>query len=284
MYMSTKKINNFIVKPLLKEVSNKHVRGGDLLPICYSNTVVWGGTGTGKSNCIFRLMEQVAHRCTVLIFSSTMNNDPTYKKMVKMLKDKKKCIVQTYDHFIDSETGLNRLDELRSQLEEKHAEEEDKEEEKAEVYISPVNFGDPPPKPKPKKKKDVVSKLRPLTPEIICIYDDLSCAMQHTSVYNMLNKSRHYNMKNIIAIHSLTDLKPPSWQNVHYILCFGNLPEDKLKDLQIKAGLGYKKDTKDHSVLWDCYKKSVEKKYNMLFVDRNGGTLRKNFNEQFVIE
>jgi len=283
MSTSIKKINDFVVKPLLKEVSNKHVRGGDLLPICYSNTVLWAGTGGGKSNCIFRMMEQVAHRCQVIIFSSTINNDQEYKKKMLKMLHKKKCQVEIYDHFIDEDTGLNRLEELRKLLQEKHDEPEEKEDNNKVVVQSPVNFGDPPPKKKP-IKKDVVSKNRPLTPELICIYDDLSVDLQNNSVYKLLNKSRHYRMKNIIAIHALTDMRPGSWQNVHYILCFGNLPEDKIKDLQIRAGLGYKGDTSKYSVLWDCYQQATENRFNMLYVDRRGGGLRKNFNEKFLID
>lgn len=285
MSIATRKINDFEVKPLLGNASNNIVRGSKLFRNPYKNIICMGGKHSGKSNAIYRIMENIAHRCTVVIFASTVNNDPTYKRMIKMLKNKKKCNVFTYDHFIDNDNKINHLDllikNLQAAAEERNRDPEEKEE---EVPQPLVNFGD---KPKPKKEKPKVekpTKKKPLTSEFIFIFDDLSIDMRDNAIYKLFNKNRHFLATTVSAIHNITDLKPGSWQNVDYILCFGNLPREKIDALEDKAGLFYKGSSKKNPILWNAYDYATRDKYNFLYIDRCDGGLRKNFNTRYILE
>lgn len=305
--MNTKQINDFVVRPIINSSKDKFIRGSDLIPECYSNIIIWGGKGKGKSTLVYRLMQNVAHRCNVVVFSSTVNNDPTYKKMIKMLKDKKKCNVEVFDHFIDDESGMNRLSEFRKLLQQKYDNEddiveqgtvnvetvEDKEKPKEQI-IDPkliygyVNFGDPPapepePEPEPEPKKPKITKRRPKTAEFIFIMDDLSSDLRDKAVYKLMNTNRHFKMKTITCIHGLTDLSPNALQNVDIILALPDLPEEKIKNLQEKIGLTFKNDSRHNNVLWNAYNDATEKPFNFLYIDRNSGNLRKNFNERIII-
>ena len=64
-----------------------------MFPVQYSNISITACKNSGKSNLVYRIVENCTNRYTqVLIFAATVNKDPVYKKMIKMLT---KCNIDT---------------------------------------------------------------------------------------------------------------------------------------------------------------------------------------------
>ena len=109
---TTRKINDISVKPVIshKNETKKNVRAFDYYPSPYSNICLLARKASGKSTVIYRALEQCVTKGTnVFIFSPTVHIDPTYAKMIAMLK-KKKCIVVAKEHFM--ENGVDLIGEL----------------------------------------------------------------------------------------------------------------------------------------------------------------------------
>ncbi len=286
--MDTSIINNIKVKPVVQTGGEKpeRIRGGDLFSE-YCNIAIIGPKRHGKSTLIYNIAEHVCYKNNVLIFSPTVYNDPTYKKMIEMLTKKKKCNVLAYDHFYDSETGLNRIAELKELLTEKNKEKEIvKKIEKLEERLPICNFGQP-----PKKVEEVVKEIEkkepkpkgPLTAEYVIIYDDLGNDLRDASLYQFLIKNYHYKTKNILAVHNSTNLLPGAWNNLNYLLCLGNIPEEKFLTIQGNADIQYKGENKNNRILYDVYKEATEKQYDFLYINRDTGELRHNFNKRINV-
>ncbi len=282
--MDTSIINNIKVKPVIQNGGNspERVRGGDLFSE-YCNIAIIGPKGHGKSTIIYNIAEQVCYKNNVIIFSPTVYNDPTYKKMIDMLTKKKKCNVMAFDHFHDSETGMNRIVELIELLKEKEKEKEVvKNIQKLEEKLPVCNFGEPPKKPVSEEKKEPKPK-GPLTAEYVIIYDDLGNDLRSQSIYQFLIKNRHYKTKNILAVHNAVNLLPGSWNNMNYILCLGNIPEERFLKLQAEAQIQYKGENKNNPILYNAYQQATEKKYDFLYINRDTGELRHNFNKRINV-
>lgn len=282
--MDTSIINNIKVKPVIKSGGSdpEKVRGGDLFSE-YCNIAIIGPKGHGKSTIIYNIAEQVCYKNNVLIFSPTVYNDPTYKKMIDMLQNKKKCNVMAFDHFFDNETSMNRIVELIELLKEKEKEKEVvKNIKKLEEKLPVCNFGEPPKKPIVEEKKEPKPK-GPLTAEYVIIYDDLGNDLRSQSIYQFLIKNRHYKTKNIMAVHNAINLLPGSWNNMNYILCLGNIPEEKFQKIQAEAQIQYKDEDKNNPILYNAYKQATQKKYDFLYINRDTGELRHNFNKRINV-
>lgn len=282
--MNTSIINNIKVKPVIKSGGSdpEKVRGGDLFSE-YCNIAIIGPKRHGKSTLIYNIAEQVCYKNNVLIFSPTVHNDQVYKKMIDMLIKKKKCNVLAYDHFYDSETGLNRIQELIELLKEKEKEKEVvKNIQKLEEKLPVCNFGEPPKKIVVEEKKEPKPK-GPLTAEYVIIYDDLGNDLRDASLYQFLIKNYHYKTKNILAVHNSTNLLPGGWNNLNYLLCLGNIPEEKFLTIQANADIQYKGENKNNRILYDAYKQATEKQYDFLYVNRDTGELRHNFNKRINV-
>jgi len=276
------KINDFTVKPI-KGMGNKEKPKNELFDNLKSNIVLIAGKNSGKTVTIYNILDNVVKKgMNVMLFSSTLHNDDTYKKIIKML-EKKKANVITYDHFLDHENETDHLKTLIDLLREESKENDPicikKEINKKEIQICKFNDNEI------VKDKEVIKekKIPEYLPEYICVYDDLSNDMRANSVYQMMIKNRHFRIMNIISVHSINDLKPGSLGNVDYVLAFGNLPKDKILELQEKIGLTFKDDSKQNSVLWNAYEECTKEKYNFLYIDRKNGKLRCNFNKEIKL-
>lgn len=282
-------LNNFKIKPIkgTGHQNEQNIRGKDLFDTPYANIAIIGPKAHGKTTIIYNIVEEICYKNNVLIFSPTVHNDPSYKSMIKMLTDKKKCNVLSFDNFIDSKTGVNHIKELVNLLEVKEKEKEIvKKIEKLEEKLPVCNFGDPPKKlEKPKEDKpEKPTKAKPLTAEYVIIYDDLGNHMRDSSLYDFIIRNRHYKCTNIMALHNAVNILPGTWNNINYILCLANIPEEKFLKIQEESDIKYPGENKKNPILYEAYKKATSEKYSFLYINRDTRELRKNFNKKIDVE
>lgn len=301
----TKQISDIIIKPVIKhnKYNKETVRGYNYFPEPYSNICLMARKKSGKTNVIYRALEQCVKKGTnVFIFSPTVHMDATYEKMIHMLK-KKKCNVIAKEHFID-ENGVDLIKELLDIM--AHDNDEIKEEltEPNQHHPLPLMFfGNdphyklegmltgggcrlverPPPKKEPKKEpKKGAGKL--LTPESIIVFDDLSSDLRHKSVSKLLTKNRHYKLKTFFSCHSINNLDPMALSCIDNFLLFPNISNDKIEELKDKINISFKNDNKYENKLQKMYDYATEAPYSFLYIDRNNDCYRKNFNEKLIVD
>lgn len=285
--MNTSVINQIKVEPVItkKNHSKRTVRGYDWFPEPYSNTCLLARKMSGKSTVIYRALEECATKGTnVWIFSPTVDVDATYDKMKKMLK-KKKCNVICKTHFI--ENGVDLLHQLLGILS-KDDDKDPEAEPKAPTLLFndnrsfrgiPMQGGSVQIVKRKKKKPKKKTKPGLLTPEHILVFDDLSSYMRHKSVSRLLTRNRHNKLKVFLSCHSVNNLEPMGLAQIDVFCVFPNISEDKIKELAEKVNITFKSDNKKNSCLQKMYDFATERPYNFLYINRNDGTYRKNFNE-----
>ena len=296
----TEKVNNIKITPLINQKFNKKtVHGYQFFPNPYNNVALVARTKSGKTNCIYRTLENTLKSNTnVIIFCPSVNTDPTYKKMKSMLKQKK-CNVKVYEHF--EEKGVNHIENLVSLLSEKAEKKnggggEEKKHGKIDFKLSmdeilfthdpmieneseaPMSGGAEPPKSKPEKKKK-----GKLAPEYVLIIDDLSSLCRHKSITRLLCKARHMKMRVFISIHSIMDLDKAAWGQLANIFLFPNISEERIEQVADKCGLSFKGDTKKRRVLCDLYDQATALPYNFLNCNTQNMTFRRNYDEQYKV-
>jgi len=286
--MDTTKISDVKINPVVvQEFNPKTVKGYKYFKNPYNNIALIARTKSGKTTVIYRTLENTITPGTrVEIFCPSVKVDATYKKMIKMLKDKK-CIVNAHDSFIYGKTS--RLDNLVDDLTGKNESSAppDKQGEIKGLSMKDIMFGNPAnlekpenPKKETKAKKEKKGKL---SPEVVVIIDDLSTLCTHASVTRLLCKSRHMKMRVFVSIHSVNQLSPSSLSQVANFLCFPNLSDDKIIELADKVGLAFKSDTRKEKHLLKLYEDATSKKYNFLNIDTQRFEFRKNFSELYKI-
>lgn len=292
------KVNNINITPVITQKFNKKsVYGYDYFPNPYNNIALIARTKSGKTNCIYRTLEATLKpKTNVMIFCPSVHTDPTYKKMRKMLKDKK-CNVKTFEHF--EEKGVNHLtilvDELSKKAEKTESNKDANGMERFEIPLSmeeimftnhPMiencNETIPTPNPQPKSipKKQKKGKL---APEYVIIIDDLSSLCRHKSITRLLCRSRHMKMRIFISLHAITDLQPAAWGQLANIFLFPNISQERIEQVADKCGLSFKEDSKKRCVLWELYEDATMEPYNFLNCNTQEMTFKKNFDKQYKV-
>lgn len=305
---NTKKISDIVIKPIIKtgKYNKNNVRAFDYYNEVYANTALMARKKSGKTNLLYNVLQECAGSGTnIYIFCPTINMDPTYEKMLTMLK-KKKCVIATYEHFID-ENGVDLIKQLLSIFNDKYNDKDEEEQDELTTNNHPpplMYFGNdkyykhegmlvgggcrltekPPPKKETKKEQQKGKGSKLLTPENIIIMDDLSSDLRHKSITQLLTKNRHYKLKTFFSCHSINNLEPAAIVNIDNFHLFGNIPNDKIDELREKANITFKNDDKYNNKLQQLYDYATEEPYSFLYINRNDGTYRKNFNELIDID
>jgi hypothetical protein len=265
-----KKINKHIVTPInVPKVEPEMIKGYDLIPKLYCTIFICAKKESGKTNAIFKILKECTGKKTnVFIISSTVYNDDNYIYITDYF-EKKNINISTHTSIQDA-----NLDELINVLEENARKElEDKkkshEEEKPKLLL---NFNEPEVKKKERKEKKVA-------PEYIFVFDDMSTMLRDKSISALIKKHRHFKCKIICSSQYVNDLAPEARKNIDFWILFGGHSENKLDeiynncDLQISFPLFNK-----------LYENATSTPFNFLFIDRNKGQFRRNFNHEYEIE
>ena len=115
MVITTNKINNIKIKPLIRdEINPDLVVGFSYFEEPYSNICILGKKKSGKTNLLYNILRKCLNKETeVFLFSSTVFRDITFTKILETL-DKKHI---EHQEFIDiEEDGSDHVQDILNQL------------------------------------------------------------------------------------------------------------------------------------------------------------------------
>jgi hypothetical protein len=269
--IKTRKINDFkISKIKLPTLSEKKIRGGDLLPI-YSNTFICAKKNSGKTTVIFNILKKCVDKDTIVdLFVSTIEKDRSWLQIVDYLKNKGVTVNQSM-----STVGPNGDDLIRKIIDQpvvfSDEEDSDSEEETTTSYISLHNTTAPD-EPRKRRKTKMAQKR-------IIILDDIGNELKKPTIDQLLKVNRHLHSKVILSSQYLNDLSPQARRQIDVWLLFTGCKKEKLSTVMRDC------DTHlDYDVFEQVYKYATAKKYNFLYIDCHNSKFRKNFNEQLEVD
>jgi len=266
----------------------------------YSNCCIIGSKCTGKTTLLYNILKEACKEgMNVIIFCPTVKSDDAYQEIIKLM-NKRKVNLQVFTHFIDPETGINRIDAIIEGIDNDMI---DKLEEQSRQIIVKrkidpqlarimqfCNVGIPaisqsveeiPEKVEKKINKKI--KTTNLRPETIILIDDLSSSLtKHRILYKCFTANRHRKLMVLVASHSCIDLEPSAYLQLDYLVLYPNLPTDKILDLNTKIGLSDETDTNKSNKLLTKYFEATKKgksKYDFLLIRKKENTFFRNFNE-----
>lgn len=285
--MNLSKLNDITIEPVIDNSKRdpKKIVAYDWFNEPYCNVLLCARKMSGKTTVIYRALEKCVIKGTnVMIFASSVNNDATYKKMKKMLKDKG-ANVKTYTDFI-TDDGFNVIEGFLKEMSNNAEDAEEKRSSgQSEIPRAYADFGQYDHlKPTIGKKKKKENPNKKICPETIIVIDDMSTACRHPSISRLLTKNRHYKLKVFLSCHSVVNVDPMGLRMIDVFMLFPNLSEERIEEVADKVGISFKSDTKKHKKLYDLYTHATREPYNFLYIDRNNCTYRKNFNEIYEIE
>jgi len=272
--IKTRKINDFrISKIKLPALSEKKIRGGELLPI-YSNTFICAKKNSGKTTVIFNILKKCVDRDTIVdLFVSTIEKDRSWLQIVDYLKNKGVTVNQNM-----STIGPRGDDLIRNIIDQPVVFSDDSDSESeadSNTYISlqQQNTDETNESTKRKRKKTKLAQKR------IVILDDIGNELKKPSIDQLLKVNRHLHSKVILSSQYLNDLSPQARRQIDVWLLFNGCKKEKLNTVMRDC------DTHlDYDIFEQVYKYATAKKYNFLYIDCHNSKFRKNFNEALEIE
>jgi len=220
--------------------------------------------GSGKTYDIGNQVEQLIDgnkTSQVYIFSSTAEIDPSWKRIIKMIK-KADIPYEIYDGIysrdMDERGREYKVNNLRNVLEDLLPKKEEKkggsrEKPPEEEYrfdpirnvwifrnslVLPGNSFTPSIQGGVKQKKEKPKAVSPLF-----IFDDLSKReLRGVDLYNFIKKSRHYGQNGGVCYVYISsqfplDISPEIWSNIDRLNIFRSFPDDYLKKIHSKTQL-----------------------------------------------
>jgi len=266
-----KKINKHIVQPIaVPIVEPDKIKGYDLIPKLYCAIFVCAKKESGKTNTIFKILKECTGKKTHLfIVSSTVFNDQNWIEIVNFFE--KKGITVTVNTSLDAA----KLDEKVFELEENAKSELENKKGNATYKPKPkpiilTNDDEIEEKPERKEKK--------IAPEYIFVFDDMSTELRNKSIAALIKKHRHFKTKVICSSQYVNDLAKDARKNIDIFLLFGGHSIDKLQEIYDNCDLQIPFD-----MFLAFYSNATAKKYSFLYVDRNTGEMRRNFNQVYEV-
>lgn len=286
-------INDICIKPVVTQrFDPSTVVGHKYFPNPYNSVAMISRTRGGKTTVIYRVLEAtLPKKSRVTIFCPSYKTDSTYKKMIRMLKEKD-CDVKAYDHFLQGKRNI--LEEIVDESQGKTGISSsssnncgDVNDEKHELQS--LMFNGPKKAKKQGGKRDEdedkpENKKKKLSAEHVLIIDDLSAVCRHPSITRLLCKSRHLKMRIFISLHAVTNLTPSGLLQISNLLLFPNINREKIEEVADKCGISFRDDSRKRSVLWELYEKATLKPFNFLNIDRQLVTYKQNFNKEYHVD
>lgn len=186
--MKIQKINDFVIKPIKDDKESKIIKHKKLFNDKYPNIFISASKGSGKSTVILRIIENMAVKrkndlsTTIYLFSSTYQNDPIYKKLIKNCKN---IGIDITIYYNDNYNEIfEEILPILSERSKKYDETQNK-------YIYPLS---------------------------IIVWDDINIRQNY--IYEILRTNRHYKICNILSSQNYKDLSPKCRSNLNYLLIF----------------------------------------------------------------
>ena len=289
--MMEQKINDFIVvPPKPKGGKQQKALGYKLFEEPYPNIFLCAQKKSGKTSVIANILEQCTGPDThVILFVSTVNKDSAWTDHICPMLDKKEISYEKHEHFIEG--GRNLVDDfvqeqqakaalLKEQEEERKRREEMNKEKKKEKTIvfggMKWDVDKAPLAAKEEEKEPKKRKEKYLAPEFILVFDDLGKTMRRgNAIAELVKKNRHFKMKVILSGQFILDISPDALRQMDYLLIFGGIPREKLKQLHDKITVICSYET-----LQKMYDYATQQKYSFLYLQTGteNQEFRRNFN------
>jgi hypothetical protein len=124
----TKKVSDTKIKVVKNPDNELTAKGADWFPIVYSNIFLLGKKFSGKTVVIENILQKTAGKNTKFIFIvSTINKDPSYKRILKYLEKKGHDVI-TYDDIYDYDSDGKKINVIEEFIVEQKAKGEEEEE------------------------------------------------------------------------------------------------------------------------------------------------------------
>lgn len=269
--LSIKRINNVKVDVLpVKQAKPNEILGYDMFPMLYCNIFLCAQKRSGKTNVIANILKVCSDKDTkVVVFASTHEIDDCWK-FIKTDLEKRKITSMFYSTLEDPESKMSYLDILMNFMkEESIAEEIMKKEDNVNDTIQLIKFDDY------KGSKIKIKKKQKQSPKYIIVFDDMSNVLKEKNIAFLLKTFRHYKSKVIISSQYFNDLAADARLQIDFYLIFKGLPIKKLEDIYQNCGSYI---TEEQFI--KMYEKITMEKFNFLYIDRNSGKFRHNFNKE----
>lgn len=291
--LKLRRVSEHVIKPIKTSCLSKgDIQGSDVFDLPFGNIYLCASTASGKTNAIFEIIKTVCNKKTnVLVFCSTIYNDPNWDHIQKYLEDRN-MIHNFEDSIFDPETKENRLKSLLGELKEKaekrlikknndntddtpiinpiilcdNNDDDNKEKHDEDIFNDDLDINM---MSKHKKRKNKFAQ------KYLIILDDLSDELRKDKSLEILcKKSRHFNIRVILSSQYLNDISPGTMRQMYYGCLWGGHGTDKLKLIHKNMDLSFIK----FDLFERIYLAITSKPYQFLFVDRKNKQLRKNFN------
>jgi hypothetical protein len=258
----TRRINDAVVTPL--KLSNQftpdQIYGYEFCTQPYATWLLCAKSRQGKGTAMYQILKHTVDplmKTNVVIFSSTVNRDPLWERILELLEDKH-CNVTCHDHFLIGKSNI--MTELIEQM---------GEEEPEPMQRPPTEFGRLPRSMKREKRPTKISS------KWLFIFDDIPGKdLRHDSL-NFVMRNRHYKCKVIISAQFLNMLLPSVRKNLTNVVLFKSFSIEKLHtiydDLDIEIPF---------EQFAELYTFATRKPYNFLQYDVHGNRWILNFNEE----
>lgn len=272
--MQTAKINSVKVKPApIKRIDPKLVKGADMFPNLYGNVFICAKKESGKTTVIWNVLKECADKDTrIIIFSSTLNKDATYKHIVDHFEKEGNTIL-TYTSIKD-----NGVDQLATIVEMLGEAIDDEEEESSDEEEVPILVFHTPKKKRKKRKPKKPKKPKKVAPEVIFVLDDLGKELRFPSVAELVKTNRHYKCKVIMSSQYMNDLMPESIRQLDYLLMFGGHDDKKLEMIHMGLDLSVPLDK-----FIEMYIVATKEKYGFMYTDVRKEGYRLTFDRKFLL-
>lgn len=283
--ISLKTVNKHRVGPIpMPTLDTRKVKGADICKEPFANIYLVGKKKRGKTSVIFHLLKEcIGKKTTVLIFCSTVYKDKNWIEMRKWLEKKDINTVVYTDITEEGEDQLHALmEDLKAKAEEEEEEKAMEEAEKEDMWSADAEYRmlvKVLTRDRDKEKKKKPRKEKFLTPDFICIFDDLSSKLKSLSLLIWLKTNRHYFSKTIISTQYLNDSLPESRKQMDLWLIFKGLTMKKLETVYHDCDADVSYET-----FCRLYKKATEKPYSFFYVDANNDDFRRNFSDKFIFK
>jgi len=271
--LKTKQLNDFkICKIKLPKLSEKKIRGGELLPI-YSNTFICAKKNSGKTTTIYNVLKKCVDKDTILdLFVSTIEKDRSWIQIVKYFENKG-CTVNTHMSTVgeDGEDLIREIIDTPMEFSEDEGSSSESEEDLK--YISIDNIDEPKEKKRKKRKPTKLAQKR------VIVLDDIGNELKKPSIDQLLKINRHLKCKTILSSQYLNDLSPMARRQIDVWLLFGGLKKNKLEQVLRDC------DTRlDYGQFETVYKFATSGKYDFMYLDCATDSYRKNFNKGICLD
>lgn len=287
MDLHLRRINNQKVLPVITKVPRPdQIVGGEVLPKLFCNVFIAGRKGSGKTTSLFHILKEcLGPQTTLVVFSNTHSNDPTWG-IIKGWLASRGFATEFYSSIGTGKKGdPSHLDTLIDRFEAEGKEREKKK--KASKAARKAS------KPSPNvlalidagfdEEQPIAPKERLKAPAYIIVFDDISAELRNgKAISRLLKQHRHYGCKVIVSTQDLTDIDPTSKNQMDFFLLYHGFGLERFqKHLYDTLDLGGQVSSEKLHSIYHAVTRGTPGAFMM--IDKDGPRFRRDFDHQIDI-